>query len=275
MIFTHDSIFVIGNSHLTQGKPCQDYALSGIANGPSVFSVLSDGCSNGKRTEVGASLMAIAMKDAIRDDHRFDAIQDKRNNVIEDIQRSINICKYDLLATCLSVVLTEEGGYVLVEGDGIIAIKQRNGGTWLRKFEWEKNAPWYPIYWHDPDMFITAHGGDTKALCLTRELYYRSECHDIAQYPLYEAIHGIPVFIPKERLSDIEYIAIFSDGICQIDGMDWKDVATSLLSFKNTSGDFVKRRMNAFVKGLKQSGNKHQDDLSMSCIRIQHGDNQS
>lgn len=278
MIFTTDSSFVIGNMHLNQGTPCQDYALSGVDNSgwvPCAYAVLSDGCSSGARTEVGASIMTLAVESAIKHGrHRQESMQDARNDSIDCAQGHLGLCRGDMLATCVSTLVTSEGAYALVEGDGIVAIKWHDGRTDLHKFNWEGNAPWYPIYHHDPNLFINNHGGDRKACRLTEEWWrYESGEHrvrDIIQHPILFGIHGIPIFIHETHLPEVECVAIFSDGICQIDGMDWRDAAVELLAFKNTAGDFVKRRMNAFAKGAVKSGRKHQDDLSMAVVKIHH-----
>ncbi|MBR1034034.1 hypothetical protein, partial [Bradyrhizobium liaoningense] len=66
------------------------------------------------------------------------------------------------------------------------------------------------------------------------------------------------------------HIAVFSDGVTQVDGMDWRDVVTALMSFKSTGGAFVKRRMLRFLKDCQAHGKGPIDDIAMACIHIDH-----
>jgi hypothetical protein len=86
------------------------------------------------------------------------------------------------------------------------------------------------------------------------------------------SVLGREWFWNYEATADISDIALFSDGVTQVDGMDWRDVVAELLSFKSTEGDFVKRRMNRFLKDCQKHGKGPVDDISMACIHIDHED---
>ncbi len=60
-----DHTFQIGLQHLQTGKPCQDFALSGTIADDLVYAIVSDGCSSGGMTDIGARLMVLATKRAI------------------------------------------------------------------------------------------------------------------------------------------------------------------------------------------------------------------
>src|SRR3989344_1803041 len=64
--FSTDHYFHIGSAHYRNGKPCQDYALSGVY-GPVACAVVSDGCSTGRHTDVGARVLTLSTLQAIRD----------------------------------------------------------------------------------------------------------------------------------------------------------------------------------------------------------------
>jgi hypothetical protein len=71
-------------------------------------------------------------------------------------------------------------------------------------------------------------------------------------------------------LGSWDFVAVFSDGVTQVDGMDWRDVVAELMNFKSIEGDFVKRRMNRFLKDCRAHGKGPIDDISMACIHIDH-----
>ena len=66
----------------------------------------------------------------------------------------------------------------------------------------------------------------------------------------------------------IEFLGIFSDGVTEIESLDWKEVVAELFAFKNTAGEFVKRRAISFLKKLQNSNAKTLDDLSMGVIHV-------
>ena len=63
--YTTDSVFAIGASHVATGKACQDYTLS-RASDTYAYAIVSDGCSSGGMTDVGARVLALATATAIR-----------------------------------------------------------------------------------------------------------------------------------------------------------------------------------------------------------------
>jgi hypothetical protein len=66
-------------------------------------------------------------------------------------------------------------------------------------------------------------------------------------------------------------IAVFSDGVTQVDGMDWRDVVAELMAFKSSRGGFREAADEPLPEGLPRSTAKGPiDDISMACIHIDH-----
>lgn len=264
MKFTADHHFSIGDQHLRQGKPCQDYALSG-ASGNTAYVVVSDGCSSGGNTDVGARLTAIFAAKAIKD----------RAEIKYPIgpYQELGLESKDMLATCIYASASPDGVNLRVLGDGVIAWKSKTGFITMQKFEWAKNAPLYPAYAEDNFLaFINFHGGDISAEALATEEWQYSIANGYEftvrrNYSIEKGISGISEYFGAEKIKseEIEFIAIFSDGALQIENMDWKDTVTELLAFKNIAGSFVKRRTISFLK----KGAKAVDDLACAVIRIE------
>ena len=63
-------------------------------------------------------------------------------------------------------------------------------------------------------------------------------------------------------------VSAVSNGVTQVDGMDWRDVVAELLSFKSTEGDFVKRRMNRFLKDCQKHGKGPIDDIAIGDRKV-------
>jgi hypothetical protein len=283
MTLTTDSHFVIGHMHLTAGKPCQDYAIAKVQGAGTANCVLSDGCSTGGMTDVGARVVALSMANALQYSWRGQP-PELRDKAMLEAKIALDLSSNDLLATSLCIQLHPElGGWIYMEGDGVIAFKNREGLINMTRYEWANNMPYYPIYRQNLDTFLEAHGTDPEGKRMTVEKWKVKACGycktweetDKFELPLKAGLSGILIPIVPTELPYLDLIAIFSDGICQIEGMDWKDAVKELLAFKSTGGEFVKRRMNAFVKNALKLGHKPQDDLSCAVIKVNHDDAQS
>jgi hypothetical protein len=169
-----------------------------------------------------------------------------------------------MLATCAYAYATAEGAVIGVQGDGAIAWKLRSGDVHMRRYEWAGNIPFYPAYCGaDRAAFIAAHGGDPGTMAVS-EISLTAE----RGLTLAEGMAGIAVAFTAEALSLVEYVAVFTDGIAQIDGVDWRDAVTEFLAFKNNVGEFAKRRMIRGIRDMQKIGKGPVDDIAYAVIHI-------
>ena len=286
MIKLHtDHYFQIGGAHLTSGKPCQDYAISGTLENIAL-AIVSDGCSTGRHTDVGSRVLALSTAAAIREHWNVnrntrgrmvpEEVNLRQKMVLAGTRQALGLVTKDMLATCAYVYVSPMGGFVNMQGDGVVALKYRDGRIGMYRYEWEKNLPYYPAYNENglPE-FIKAHGDDLEALRLSQEKLERRTdgeftSADITEYSLRKGIQGITIDISQEDLnSEIEFIAVFSDGVTQIENLDWKEAVSTFLSFKNTTGEFAKRRMIRGIKDSQKIGKGPFDDISYAVIRVE------
>src|SRR5688572_1835830 len=118
-----DHHIAIGHQHLSDGKPCQDHALSGVVSefGETyAYAVVSDGCSTAGETDIGARLITTLTAKAFRDDYRSgDAVS--IDSAAFDVAQQLGLDPDDLLATHLYAVIDTTGeGHVMVKGDGVV-----------------------------------------------------------------------------------------------------------------------------------------------------------
>lgn len=286
-----DHHFHIGKQHLTSGMPCQDYAISGLNRG-SVVAVVSDGCSTGGHTDVGSRALVFTAVSAIKNHwatkHSVDPQTPKEIGVSHKIglaqaRASLGLQVKDMFATCQYVYMGPEGGYTHLQGDGVVAVKYRDGSMLMSRFDWDKNTPFYLAYSHnDYEDFIRCHGGDVSVHKLTEEYWkYFPEKNIFSDlgtktFSISEGIQGITRFFSKEELEDadygIEYIAIFSDGVTQIgkvgDSIDWKDAVVELMRFKTPKGEFATRRLNSYIRNLQKRGFNPTDDIAYAVVQV-------
>jgi len=281
-LFTDDH-FLIGAMHLTSGKPCQDYAISGSFGGIA-YAIVSDGCSSAGLTDMGARLITHSAARAICGHWSVSGdivsasapqeIEIDQEIVLGGIRQTLGLLPQDMLATCAYACVGAEGGFVHVRGDGVVAFVEKDGGLMLLRYDWANNTPFYPAYLAENLLptFISAHGGDPDAPALTETVWTKDASGKSSEtsrrYSLKAGIAGAMLPISRERLEKLSFVAIFSDGVTQVENIDWRDAAVQLLSFKSVGGLFAKRRMIRFVQTSHASGKGPIDDIAYAVIRI-------
>ena len=281
-IFLADSYFFIGQAHLTSGKPCQDYSIDGV-HGRVAYAIVSDGCSSGRHTDVGARVLGLSTAKAIREHWTTTGnllgervpfeIGIRQQVAMSSFRETYGLVNEDMLATCIFAYLSPEGGFVHLQGDGVIAYKLRSGHICMFSYEWANNMPAYPIYANDDyEGYIKAQGGDVDAVALTMQSWEQVPEGEFAdcgtrEYTLAQGVRGITMPL---SIDQIEYVAVFTDGVMQIEHRDWKEAVVECLSFKTTRGEFATRRMIRVIKDAKKEGKGPIDDIAVSVIKIEH-----
>jgi len=291
VLLSTDHHFSIGQEHVTSGKPCQDHALS-VSDGSMACAVISDGCSTGGETDMGARVLTFASVAAIRAYHarRMDVtyipspnepgivaeVGARQHLVLSTVRRALGLARNDMLATCGYAFVTNEGGVVHLAGDGVIATKLRDGTIIMSKFDWGK-VPFYPQYREEAGGvgYVREHG-DLGTAALTEEQWtYIPGCEkqflhggDIA-WTVEEGMKGITRLLTRESISDeLEAVSVFTDGVLRVDGVDWRDVVVGLMDFKTTKGLFVKRRLNGALKDFRKRGKGPMDDIAYAVVLV-------
>lgn len=275
-----DAHFVTGSAHQTSGKPCQDYADASVLNG-GAFAIVSDGCSTGGRTDIGARAVVLSTAQAIR--HHWNTTKNplrdgapqeiavQQRLVMAAAQATLGCGQSDMLATCLYTYLSPQGGFVQLQGDGVVAWQTTDSMIEMVRFDWENSAPAYPVYSDDNfAQFIAFHGNDIDGIKLTSERWRHSEKDGFMQltsrqYTLGEGTRAVTLPLQADGL---RCAAVFSDGVTQVENIDWKDAVVNLLAFKTTAGDFAKRRMIRFVKDASKRGKGPIDDLAYAVVML-------
>lgn len=289
MKFYVDDYFHIGQMHLGSGKPCQDYSFSGVTDDEGAFALVSDGCSTGRHTDVGARVIALATVNTIQHWAKEKTFPIEKLDKMVTEQHKAAITKsieafglelQDMLATCAYACITPKGGLINVNGDGVVACIYTDGVVALTSYQWSNNAPMYPAYAGDDyKSFINFHGGhlDAPVLKIESYSYDQDQSHPVRfistsrVITLGEAINGSAIKISESETKNLKFIAVFTDGVMQVEGIEWQDVVLGLLAFKNLEGEFAKRRMIRFIKDSKRDNYRGPlDDIAYAVIRIDH-----
>jgi len=296
--FAADHYFQIGHAHYRSGKPCQDYAAS-MARDGFACAIVSDGCStagqnrdgsqalrddcsdagetdNGSRIVVAATRAALASQSPAPISTLHERIRGEQRRLIRSARVLLGFSPRDMLATCAYVAVAGTDLTFCVHGDGVIALKYVGGRMKMCRYEWIGNIPFYPAY-EDDDLaaFVRAHGEDLAAPRLLASYYSfdetTSEHRDEKTFSLAEGIAGVQNFfdMSKGGAAEIEYAAVFTDGVTQIKDVAWEQAVIDLLSFKTASGEFAKRRMARHLERLLKEGHETLDDISYAVVHIE------
>lgn len=265
-----DHAFHIGEQHLRQGKPNQDYALSGALENGLHYGIVSDGCSSGGETDIGARLVSLALKQALASGPSV-SIVDRAQVYLDSMQCTLHLANRDLLATGM-LVMGHESQFVstLVLGDGLVVEQSMHGTLYVHKYEWSDNMPYYLAY---------ALSGRSEFLArepvLTEEFWSISgpddwQYHRTVERSTFEATREGTKWShePPRGPWDLASIAIISDGALQVDNLPWQRVVWELMHFKSTNGRFAARRMNRFLSEAKTRGRGPLDDIAMAVIHF-------
>lgn len=284
-----DSAFQIGHDHISSHRPCQDYATHFTHGlGRCASAVISDGCSTGGRTDVGARIMALAAEQVITRhlcpgslQYPYFIAQD-RDQIISQVQSSLCLHPTDLYATSLFTYANSSGLYTFVQGDGAIGIRYTNGQIFSLRYEWlpvkidgvERSVPFYPTYSSverarfenlhlssglgDLRYEVTNSRGDRQLLSIAHGISGSNHFVNLADVRTDE--HECPF--------EVSSVAVFSDGVSQVDNWTWQEVVHELMSVPNYHGEFVKRKLAFAIRKFKSRGKGPLDDISMAAIYI-------
>jgi hypothetical protein len=280
MRFEVDSYFAIGKRHSEQCMPCQDYSLA-VASSDYAYAIVSDGCSTGNKTDVGSRLTTLVVSKIIHEitgkvnwqqimDWHFDFL----HTHLKIPQHILNLTEMDMLATCVSAIATVDNElYMQILGDGVIGVVYRDGTMRLDRIEWSDNIPFYPIYRSDMNRFNANHQNNAMPIMKCSVLINGDNVET------FDSTYSIDLMqeLPSDYgpLDAIEYIGVFSDGVCQLVGYNWIEATKALLKFPTSKGAFFKRRLSSIIRQLQKEGKGPIDDIAGAVLHIIHEDEQA
>jgi hypothetical protein len=266
----HDYYYAMGKSHLF----CQDYVTQG--DSPTPFLVLADGCSSSADSDVGARLLCATVKKIIE---RYLPLYQENDTpdwsllpnykafgqmVITEAQSAAALLALPLEtldASLLIAFISNDTAHVYVYGDGCIVLKTHDGEVGYVDIGFSHNTPYYLSYWANA-LRLQAYVQEAPedALEIKDSLQNLNSKH---------AFHTPLSF--SFSLQQFAAVGIASDGIASFTQADQTrlpiaDVATAWLDFKNTQGEFVKRRLPKVLNRYAQDGIMAQDDISLGVF---------
>ena len=292
-----DIYFEMGNSH----EVCQDYALTD-KSGEIGFAIVTDGCSESHtycgQADLGARVVAYSARKALMTPTIAQVVMeaDKSNKIrfstvleqirimimdsAEEIRNKLDLSPLYSDCTLLMAVVEKNKANLFMFGDGCASVKFKNGDMSVIDVSYLSGAPYYPSYPLDANRlnaYVQEFGSAGLDVRVDNHLLNGLKKLSTNQVKLSPS-----PFIGWENTSftfnDIESISIMSDGVKSYgkttENNDTpvtllsSDVINNFVSYKNTMGVFVQRRMKVLKKEYKKQLIEHYDDISVATIVV-------
>lgn len=277
-----DIAFVMGSTHAV----CQDYAAAGAcaaaapAGGagspPRPYVTLSDGCSSSPDTDTGARLLVKAAERLLRESGGAHAdglagLHAEAARLALSWAELLGLRPQAVDATLLTAHLDGDELVVGCSGDGVVCLQTADGALDAYVVSYPAGYPVYPAYAHQPARLRTLADAGRA-----RKEVTRLRANSAGERLRTERVSGggalTEVF--AVNAAGYRFAALLSDGVqsflhpARAEAVPLESVLPELVSFKNTRGAFVGRRMNGFLKDCQQKGWRHGDDLSLAALYL-------
>lgn len=267
-----DSAFHIGSTHAV----CQDYAVAGLCARGRPFVVLSDGCSSSPDTDIGARLLVKAAERLLRESGGPPAsgiagLHSEAARVALSWAEMLGLRPQAADATLLTAHLDGEELVVGCSGDGVVCLQTTEGAPDVYAVSYPEGYPVYPAYAHQPARLRSLADAGRARKEVTR---LRAASAEERLRPVDVTDGDTLTEVFAVNASDYKFAALFSDGVQSFihseraEAIPLEAVLPELVSFKNTRGAFVGRRMKMFRKDCQSKGWRHADDLSLAALHL-------
>src|ERR1043166_1800209 len=300
-----DSVFRIGSTHaVCQDYAVAGDCTAAISRGDGAcaprgpYAILSDGCSSSPDTDTGARLLVKAAERLLRESggpeaSGLAALHAEAARLALSWAGLLGLAPQAVDATLLTAHLCGDELIVGCSGDGVVCLQTREGALDVYSVSYPAGYPVYPAYAQQPARLraLAEAGRARKELTRLRA----DACGERLRADSIEgrlrraevSDGGALTEVFAVEADGYEFASLFSDGIHSFsqtarseaasrnanaagrsEAVPFESVLPELVSFKNTRGDFVGRRMNGFLKDCGLRGWRHADDLALAALHL-------
>jgi len=245
----------------------QDYVLTG--NSPFPYLIVADGCSSTPNSERASMLLAYAARNSFLIPYPILNDYQTATWFMVDRMRSfssvLNITD-PLDATLLLAWVDGDMVKFRFYGDGLFFWKDKKDVIHCYQVEFEKNMPFYLRYLVNPKDY-EIYKSQVSFKTLNR--YDNGLLIDSQNIPIESKLEH------ELFASEIKLFGIASDGLCSFFSKDsmqmllFPRVLEEALDFKNTTGEFVKRRLRRMIREYEKKEIVQTDDVSIAIVNLE------
>jgi len=278
-MITVDSYSTNGNVH----KTCEDYSLH--SEYPLEHVIICDGCSSSRFTDVGARLLAHTAQKVLLDriSKEFNDVDEPevfmqyfRGQVIYEISKVLDLLELNsecLDSTLLVSFIKHNMIHTYLFGDGQVLIIYKSGDEELKTISYKGNAPYYLSYQmlinREKNRVFKSFAKNSEEPLLTRYEEIIRKKQGIYSVETKSTLYS-DFFIDPIPLDNILFYLIMSDGtesfINRSNGerVSYQKIVEEFSSFKNTNGEFIKRRVRRAIEDFAKENIYNTDDVSVA-----------
>lgn len=262
-----DKFLKIGKSH----KVCEDYIISGID--PFPYIILTDGCSSSKYVDVGARILAHVTLSILKANQNQNATPENCPYLCEEIieeaseaAKILDLPETSLDSTLIALWKTKDNINLVSIGDGLYVTKFEDNQANYFQISYDNNYPFYLSY----------------LLSESRMSSHKEKCGEFGRKTIDLKVPDNISSFKHNMMTSLSFppnpntkIIISSDGLESFINIDTgiktptKEIIDKVMDFKNTTGEFLQRRMNRVIKDLEKERIYHDDDISIGILSIE------
>lgn len=270
-----DFAVLTGTRHSNSALACQDFCLAQAQAGRA-WAVVSDGCSTGALTDLGARAWALAARKCMREADSLLTDPDSLRLLVQGgAARALDELEFeDGYATLGILQAHDQRVSATFFGDGSLLARHGDGSMTLINLQYSANAPAYLNYDRNPavrDEWIQYYGG--------QELLIAASRYDVTGELAQFKVETLPANRPWQwqahiERDELELVLIATDGV---DSREAGSVATAkqLLGVRNSAGEFLRRRLGRLGREWNAAHTLPADDLALAGIWLGSSPGQS
>ena len=285
-----DAASLIGARHARRAQPSQDYALAGSVQktrGASEravahWAVVSDGCSTGGHTDLGARAWVLALRTLLREAGEGAVDLLRAPSALQEVllhQAGPQLDALDFqdgLATLAAVCACPGQAVAAIAGDGLVVAVFADGSIELVEQTFTRNAPLYPAYFLRDDQLEGFHSycaAEGNAMRV-RTMIFDATGEPIGASEPAKTPPGVllpqvfQVYDYSDRLATLEMLFVATDGLCTRGCTSLGKTVAEVMDFQSLAGSFVHRRLGALGAQWARGGTPPSDDLALGGIYL-------
>lgn len=275
-----DSFIKKGKQHFI----CEDYIIHEDVIVPIPYIILSDGCSSSENTDIGARILCRCALNVLEEKYfsrkRIPELSsapywDFGYRIItkaKEVSDKLNLEKSSLDATLIIAYAFENNVFVNMYGDGNIIYKPKESNELnCIKIKFDRSAPYYLNYLVNKSRDLVYHQNQDREFITREENKYSIDTNDFYESSKKYDMSETKIFTFEYPIECLDFLCISSDGIDSFidnkgESAYFRSIIKDFTSFKNTTGKFVKRRLNKAISEYEKFNFKHMDDISYGCF---------
>lgn len=265
-----DTAVLPGSAHVDSAAQCQDYALASKLGEPA-WAIVSDGCSTGGHSDIGARMWAHAARMVLQE-RGPSVLADEESCIAHLLAKATPLLApfdyADGFATLMLAASDGKSARVQVFGDGVVAALRGDDTLQVWDIRYDLNAPRYLNYARDEQsemQWAEATAGTCFRVVFSE---YEPDGYLAQMTPSeLDAAGTAGLSLEFEDVSDLQALFVCTDGVSSIPDQSLSEVIRQLVQVKNPVGQYMQRRLGSMVRSWKKTRRPGpSDDLAVGAL---------